>query len=625
MQRRVSEPATGREAVHAVTIRLAGDSGDGVQLTGGRFTSTTALAGNDLATLPDFPAEIRAPAGTLPGVSGFQIQFSSNDVLTPGDRADVLVAFNPAALKVNLPDLVRGGIVIANANAFADAANLRKAGYEANPLDDESLAGYRVYAVEMTRLTREALAETGLPSRVVDRCKNFFALGMLFWLYGRDLDDTVDWIARRFRDAPDIADANEKVLRAGYNYSNTVRIFQTTYEVHRAEQEPGVYRNLDGNEAIALGLATVAEKSGLDVLLGSYPITPASTVLHRAARLRSHGVTAFQAEDEIASIGAAIGASFAGGLGATTTSGPGLALKGESIGLAIMAELPLLVIDIQRGGPSTGLPTKTEQADLLMALFGRHGEAPLPVIAPRSPGDCFWTIIEAARVAIESMTPVLVLSEGYIANGSEPWRIPDASEIPRIDPGFVTDPARFRGTYVRSERTLARPWIVPGTPGLEHRVGGLEKDEMGQVSYDPHNHERMVGVRAAKVEALADRLPPASLDEGSETDDLVVVGWGSTFGAITQAVREERRAGRRVASLHLRHLNPFPRGLGELLRRFPRVMVPELNTGQLQLLLRGRLGIESEGVHKVQGVPFRVGELRERISAALGAVRPDEA
>lgn len=607
-----------RERLRSVVIRLAGDSGDGIQVTGGQLTSASALAGNDLATLPDFPAEIRAPAGTLPGVSGFQIQFSSTDIMTPGDRADVLVAFNPAALKTNLADLRPGGVLIVNKNAFEDENNLKKAGYAANPLEDDSLVELRVYAIEMTKLTREALAESGLAARQVDRSKNFFALGLLFWLYGRDPAPTARWIADRFKSEPAVAAANEKVLRAGFNFGNTVRMFQSVYDVPRAELAPGTYRNLDGNEAIALALATIAEKSGLEVFLGSYPITPASTVLHRASKLKHYGVYTFQAEDEIAAIGAALGASFAGGLGVSTTSGPGLALKSEILGLAVTTELPLVVIDIQRGGPSTGLPTKTEQSDLLMALFGRHGEAPLPVLAPCSPGDCYWTVLEAARIAIRSMTPVLVLSEGYLASGSEPWRVPRADEIPRIPVAHLRDRQSFAGTYARDETTLARPWIRPGTPGLEHRIGGLEKDARGQVSYDPVNHERMVTMRAAKIARIADDLPTARLELGEPGDDVLVIGWGGTYGAITEAVREARAAGQRVASLHLRHLNPLPRGLAELATSFRRVIVPELNLGQLHFVLEGRLGLRAESVQKVQGSPFRVEEIRARLEMARG-------
>jgi 2-oxoglutarate ferredoxin oxidoreductase subunit alpha len=611
-------PAGERQPLDRVVVRIAGDSGDGIQVTGGQMTSTSALAGNDVATLPDYPAEIRAPAGTLPGVSGFQLQFSSSEIMTPGDQADVLVAFNPAALKVHLKDLRRGGILLVNEDAF-DENGLRKAGYAASPLDDGSLANVALHRVAISRLTREALAGTGLGAKDAERCKNFFALGMLYWLYGRPVDPTVRWILGKYAKRPELAEANEKVLRAGYNFGNTVRLFQSVYEVPPARLAPGTYRNLDGNEAIALALAAIAQRSGLKVVLGSYPITPASTILHACSRLRAYGVTAYQAEDEIASIGAALGAAFAGALGVTTTSGPGLALKGETLGLATMVELPLLVFDIQRAGPSTGMPTKTEQSDLLMALFGRHGEAPLPVLAPATPSDCFWITLEAARIAIRYRTPVIVLSEGYLASGSEPFRVPSPDEIPVIDPGYLTDPARYEGAYARDPATLARPWIPAGTPGLQHRVGGLEKDGLGQVSYDAGNHQRMVALRAGKVAGIAADLPPARLEEGAAGDELLVVGWGSTWGAITQAVREERALGRRVASLHLRHLNPLPRGLGELLAAFPRVLVPELNTGQLLWLLSARFHLDAVGFHKVQGAPFRVGELRARIAEMLGA------
>ncbi len=614
---REAAPLSERVALDEVTIRLAGDSGDGIQVTGTQFTTTTALAGNDVATLPDYPAEIRAPVGTVPGVSGFQIQFSSNPVLTPGDQADVLVAFNPAALKVNLKDVKRGGILIVNKDTF-DETGFRKAGVAGNPLQDGTVEGYRVYEVELSRLTKETLRDSGLSSRDVERCKNFFALGMLYWLYGRSLDSTLDWIAHKFAKEPAVAAANAQVLRAGANYAETVRIFQTVYEVAPAPLAPGTYRNLDGNEAIALALAVVADKSGLPVLLGSYPITPASTILHNAGKYKAFGVATFQGEDEIAGIGAALGASFAGALGVTTTSGPGMALKSEIAGLAVITELPLLIVDVQRGGPSTGLPTKTEQADLLLALFGRHGEAPMPVLAAASPGDCFWMTLEAARIAIKYMTPVILLSEGYLANGAEPFRVPDLAEIPPIPVSFLADKALFEGTYHRDAATLARPWIRPGTPALEHRIGGLEKDELGRVSYDPANHQRMVSLRRAKVDGIAEDVPAAALEEGAEGDDLLVVGWGSTYGAITSAVRELRAQGKKVASLHLRYLNPLPRGLGDLLARFPRVLCPELNMGQLQLILQGRYRVEVLGFHKVQGQPFRVAEIKDRILEVLG-------
>ncbi|MFN7966547.1 MAG: 2-oxoacid:acceptor oxidoreductase subunit alpha [Acidobacteriota bacterium] len=612
------QTAVGRAVIQEVTIRFAGDSGDGIQVTGSQFTGTTALAGNDIATLPDYPAEIRAPAGTLPGVSGFQLQFSSHSVLTPGDQPDVLVAFNPAALKVNLKDLKRGGILIVNKDAFEDT-NLKKAGYQQNPLEDDSLEAYRLFSVEVTRLTREALVESGLSSKDVERCKNFFALGMLYWLYARSPEPTQRWIHEKFDKKPEVAKANETVLMAGYHFAETTELFQTVYEVPPAKLVPGTYRNMEGNEAIALALAVVAKKSGLPVVLGSYPITPASTILHRAARLKAYGVYTFQAEDEIAGIGSALGASFSGALGVTTTSGPGLALKTEMMGLAVMTELPLLIVDVQRGGPSTGLPTKTEQADLLMAVFGRHGESPLPVIAAQSPADCFHATLEAARIAIKYMTPVILLTDGYLANGAEPWRIPEIDALPEIPVRFVEEIAALKGVYSRDPATLSRAWIKPGTPGLEHRIGGLEKDDVGRISYDPHNHERMVHLRAAKVAGIANELPEAVLEEGTVEDDLLVLGWGSTHGAITQAVREERGMGRKVASLHLRYLNPLPRGLDTLLEQFDRILIPEMNLGQLQFLLQGKFKIDVEGYHKVQGQPFRVSEIRSRIQDMLGA------
>ena len=614
-----SRPAAAeRQPVDEVTIRIAGDSGDGIQLTGTQLTVSSASAGNDLATLPDYPAEIRAPAGTLPGVSGFQIHFSSHEILTPGDKADVLVAFNPAALKVNLPDLKPGGILIVNRNAFDENA-LKKAGYESNPLEDGSLQGWRVYAVEITKLTREALKDSGLTFREQDRCKNFFALGMIYWLYSRPLEPTIRWINEKFRARPELARANEKVLRAGYNYADIARIFQTVYEVPPAKLAPGTYRHVDGNEAVALAMATVAQTTGVPVFLGSYPITPASSILHQASKLRAFGVTTFQAEDEIAGIGSSVGAAFAGNIAYTTTSGPGLSLKSEIVGLAVILELPLVIVDVQRGGPSTGLPTKTEQADLLQAMWGRHGEAPLPVLAATSPGDCFWMTLEATRIAVKYMTPVLLLTEGYLANGAEPWRVPSLDELPRIEVKYFDDPAQFKGAYHRDPETLARPWIRPGTPGLEHRVGGLEKDELGRGSYVPENHQKMCELRAKKIAGIVDDIPPAELEEGSLDDDLLVVAWGATYGAVTQAVREARAAGHRVASLHLRYLNPFPRRFEEILRSFDRILVPELNLGQLEKLIRMEYLIEVEGLHKVQGQPFRVHEIRERIEEMLGA------
>lgn len=599
-------------AVDQMVIRIAGDSGDGIQMTGGQVSATSAMAGNDVATLADFPAEIRAPAGTPAGVSGFQLQFSSSEVLTPGDQADALVAFNPAALRVHLPELKKGGVLILNRDAFGPA-ELRRAGLEHSPLDDGSLDNFTVHAVDMSRMTKETLAGSGLSAKETERCKNFFALGLLYWLYSRPLDPTLAWIAAKFESRPDLRAANEKVLRAGFNFGETARLFQDVYAVPRAPLQPGLYRSLDGNTAIALALATISHRTGVGVFLGSYPITPASSVLHACSRMEGHGITVFQAEDEIAALAAGLGASFAGNLGVSVTSGPGLALMSEMLGLAVMAELPLVVIDVQRGGPSTGLPTKTEQADLLMALSGRHGEAPLPVLAPRTPADCFSITLQAAQWAMKYMTPVLVLSDGTLAHGTEPFRIPDPEQIDLFRPVFADPDQTGRGLFERDPSTLARPWILPGTPGLEHRIGGLEKDERGQVNYTPENHQHMVRCRSDKVKGIAADLPPAHLVEGSVNDDLLVVGWGSTYGAITQAVREERALGRLVASLHLRALHPFPPGLEDVLGSFRQVLVAELNQGQLSWLLSARFGRIFPGLNKTQGIPFQVRELRQRI------------
>jgi len=599
------------ETADRVVIRFAGDSGDGMQLTGTQFTATTAAVGNDLATFPDYPAEIRAPAGTLPGVSGFQINFSSEEIYTPGDAPDVLVAMNPAALKVNLPELRPGGILIVNADSFRDV-DLKKAGYSSSPLGDGSLGVYRVFQVELTRLTRAALRETGLPTKDQDRCKNFFALGMMYYLFHRPLDYSLTWIEERFSAKPELLQANQLALKAGYGYCEATEVFQVTYEVPQARLAPGTYRNISGNQALALGFVAASRKSGLRLFQGSYPITPASDILHELSAYKNFGVVTFQAEDEIAAIGAAIGASFAGALGITTTSGPGMALKSEFIGLAVMVELPLVVVDIQRGGPSTGLPTKTEQADLLQAMFGRHSESPCIVMAARSPADCFECAYEACRLTIRHMTPVILLSDGFIANGAEPWKLPHAADLPEIPVSFRTDPRGFL-PYLRDGDTLARPWAIPGTPGLEHRVGGLEKsDGAGNVSYDPLNHERMVSLRAEKVERVAADIPLAE-PEGDPEGGLLVVGWGSTYGPITGAVRKARSSGRRVSHLHLRHLNPLPRNLGEVLSRFDTILVPEMNLGQLAFLLQGRYLREVTRLDKVQGQPFKESEILERI------------
>jgi 2-oxoglutarate ferredoxin oxidoreductase subunit alpha len=612
----IAAPPRRRETLDSAVIRFAGDSGDGMQITGSQFTNTTALFGNDLATFPDYPAEIRAPAGTLPGVSGFQVHFGASDVYTPGDSVDALVAMNPAALKVNLPDLKAGGLLIANADDFKDT-DLRKAGLATNPLEDHSLDRYRLFAVELTRLTRAALAELGLDAKSMDRCKNFFALGMCYWLYNRSMDATYRWLDDKFKAKPVLAEANKRALKAGYAYCDATEAFQVTYEVPPAKLAPGLYRNLSGNTALALGFVAAAERSGLALFQGSYPITPASDILHELSMLKDFGVVTFQAEDEIAAIASAIGAAYGGHLAITTTSGPGMALKTEAIGLATMIELPLVIVDIQRGGPSTGLPTKTEQADLFQAMFGRNSEAPLPVVAPCSPGDCFWAALEASRIALKYMVPVILLSDGYLANGAEPWRIPAVSDLPEMKVSFRTDPAGFR-PYEREPHTLARPWALPGTPGLEHRVGGLEKqDGSGNISYDPLNHERMVQLRAAKVEAVAADVPDV-VPAGDPDGDLLIVGWGSTYGAITAALRVARAKGQRVGHVHLRHLNPLPGNLGQVMRRYRKVLVPELNLGQLHWMLRAKYLVDTVSYPKVQGKPFMQSELEAKIDAVLG-------
>jgi 2-oxoglutarate/2-oxoacid ferredoxin oxidoreductase subunit alpha len=609
-------PPRKREVLESAVIRFAGDSGDGMQITGSQFTNTTALFGNDLATFPDYPAEIRAPAGTLPGVSGFQIHFGARDIYTPGDAVDALVAMNPAALKTNLPDLKPSGILVVNVDNFRET-DLKKAQMKTNPLEDHSLDGYRLFPVELTKLTRAALKEVGLDAKSMDRCKNFFALGMCYWLFNRSLETTERWLGEKFAAKPQLAEANRLALKAGYSYCEATEAFQVTYEVPPARLSPGVYRNLSGNTALALGFVTASRKSGLPLFQGSYPITPASDVLHELSAYKEFGVVTFQAEDEIAAVTAAIGAAYAGSLAITTTSGPGMALKGEAIGLATMVELPLVIVDIQRGGPSTGLPTKTEQADLLQALFGRNSEAPVPVLAASSPGDCFWVALEACRIAVKYMVPVIVLSDGYLANGAEPWRIPDLRELPEIPVHFRTDPGDFR-PYAREPHTLARPWAVPGTAGLEHRVGGLEKqDGTGNVSYDPLNHETMVRLRAAKVEAVAADVPDV-VPAGDPEGDLLVVGWGSTYGAITAALAGMRGRGRRIGHVHLRHLNPLPDNLGEVLGRYRHVLVPELNMGQLRWLLRARYLVDAVGYPKIQGKPFKQAEIAEKIDEILG-------
>jgi 2-oxoglutarate ferredoxin oxidoreductase subunit alpha len=599
------------ESLEEVTIRFAGDSGDGMQLTGTQFTNTTAILGNDLSTLPDYPAEIRAPAGTLFGVSGFQIHFGSTEINTPGDQCDVLVAMNPAALKVNLINLVDGGSIIANTDGFNDR-NLKLAGYAQNPLRDGSLGKYRVFEVDISRLTALALQDMNLSSKLVDRSKNFFALGMMYWIYNRPLESTIEWIDHKFKDKPEIKEANLRVLKAGWNFGETTEIFAVRYEVGPAKLAPGRYRNITGNQALAWGLMAAAKKANLDLFLGSYPITPASDVLHELSLYKNYGVKTFQAEDEIAGITSAIGASFGGALGATTTSGPGVALKTEAIGLAVMVELPLVICNIQRGGPSTGLPTKTEQADLLQAVYGRNGEAPVPVIAAATPADCFDAAFEASRIAMKYMTPVLLLSDGYLGNGSEPWLIPDYTKLPDISPKFRTDPAGFQ-PYLRDETTLARPWAIPGTPGLEHRIGGLEKQDItGDVSYDPQNHDHMIRLRAEKIERIANDIPLASV-EGDAEGDILVVGWGGTYGSIKNAVTRQRQKGHSVSHLHLRYIHPLPKNVGEILYKFKRILVPEINLGQLVKILRAKYLVPAIGFNRVRGLPFKSAEIDKEI------------
>ena len=602
------------EKLSEVVIRFAGDSGDGMQLTGTQFTNTSAVLGNDLSTLPDFPAEIRAPAGTLPGVSAFQVRIADYDIHTPGDAPDVLIAMNPAALKTNLADLEPGGILIVNSQEF-NKRNLTKAQYEdVNPLEDGSLEGYRLFQVELTKLTRGALEGIEIDNRSKDRCKNLFALGMVYWMFSRPLDNTIAWLEKKFAKKPAIAQANVTALKAGWNYCDITGAFQTTrYEVDKAELAPGTYRNINGNSALSLGLVAASRRSGLPLFLGSYPITPASTILHELAKAKQFGVTTFQAEDEIAAVCAAVGASFGGSLGITTTSGPGIALKSEAMNLALMVELPLVVVNVQRAGPSTGMPTKTEQADLLQVLYGRNGESPLPVIAPSSPADCFDAALEACRMAIRAMTPVVLLSDGYLANGSEPWRLPKAEDLPDLRIEFASDPEGFL-PYRRDPETLARNWAIPGTPGLEHRIGGLEKQvDTGNVSYDPDNHETMTHLRAEKIERIANSIPELEVD-GPSQGKLLVLGWGSTLGAITGAVNAARRQGIEVSRAHLRHISPLPKNVGEVLSNFETVLLPELNTGQMAMVLRARFLKDIVTFSKVQGKPFQRGEIVQRIT-----------
>ncbi|WP_326819538.1 2-oxoacid:acceptor oxidoreductase subunit alpha [Streptosporangium sp. NBC_01639] len=596
-----------------VIIRFAGDSGDGMQLTGDRFTAGTAEFGNDLSTLPNFPAEIRAPAGTLPGVSSFQLHFADHDILTPGDAPNVLVAMNPAALKANLGDLPRGADIIANTDEFTKR-NLQKVGYDGNPLEDDSLAEWRLHPVPLTSLTVKALEGFALSKKDAERSKNMFALGLLSWLYHRPTEATIQFLENKFAKKPDIAKANIAAFQAGWNYGETTESFSVSYEVKPAKLPPGVYRNISGNQALAYGLIAASVQSRLPLFLGSYPITPASDILHELSKHKRFGIRTFQAEDEIAGVGAALGAAFGGALGVTTTSGPGVALKAETVGLAVTTELPLLIVDVQRAGPSTGMPTKTEQTDLLMAMFGRNGESPLPIVAPSTPSDCFDAAIEAARLAVKYRTPVMLLSDGYLANGSEPWKVPSAAELPDISVAFATSPNDEDGVtflpFKRDAETLARPWAIPGTAGLEHRIGGIEKAEnTGNISYDPNNHDRMVRLRQAKIDGIAQDIPPLEVDDPDGDARVLVLGWGSTYGPIAAAVRRIRKSGGKVAQAHLRHLNPLPANTGEVLRAYDKVLLPEINLGQLALLLRARFLVDIISYNRVRGLPFKAEEL----------------
>ena len=608
----------------SITIRFAGDSGDGMQLAGTQFTNVSAIMGNDISTLPDFPAEIRAPAGSLAGVSGFQVHFSNQDIHTPGDDLNALVAMNPAALKTNVKDLEDGGILIINSDAFT-TGDLQKAAYKVNPLDDGSLKKYKVYPIPINKLNREAVSEMRLSTKEADRCKNFFALGLVYWLYERPLEPTLKWIREKFGKNPAVLEANTRTLKAGYNYGETTEAIHVHYRVTKAQIKPGRYRKITGNEAVAIGLATATQLAKIPLVYASYPITPASDILHHLADLKRYGIRTLQAEDEIAAIGMAIGASFAGAMGVTATSGPGVCLKSEAIGLAVMTELPCLIIDVQRGGPSTGLPTKTEQADLLQAMFGRNGECPVPILAPCSPSDCFTMTFEAIRLAVSYMTPVFLLSDGYLANGSEPWMIPNVADLPTIT---VNHPTQLNSTnsaangeahflpYKRDERKV-RPWAIPGTVGFEHRIGGIEKEDVtGNVNYEPANHEHMVKTRAQKIANIVNDIPELSV-VGDPEGDLLVIGWGGTYGSILSAVQRSQRKGLKVSCAHLRYLNPMPKNTLAVLKKFKRVLVPELNSGQLRLLLRGYFLVDAVGLNKVQGKPFLIGEIEQKIDEML--------
>ncbi len=618
-----STPSSSRELIDSVVIRFAGDSGDGMQLTGSQFADSTALMGNDLSTLPDFPAEIRAPAGTTFGVSGFQVHFAGHDIKTPGDAPDVLVAMNPAALRVNLRDLKVGGLLVCNSGAFT-AGNLKKAGYDKSPLDDGSLDAYRLLKLDVSKLTLQAVEPYQLGTKESLRAKNMWTLGLMMWMFGRERESTVEWLRQKFAKHPHVADANVAALNAGHIYGETAEMPSGIgcYQVPKAKLAPGVYRNVTGNEATSWGLLAGGKLAGIELVLGSYPITPASTILHTLSNLRAYGVTTFQAEDEIAAICAAIGASYAGALGMTSTSGPGLALKAEALGLAVATELPLIVVDVQRGGPSTGLPTKTEQSDLLQALNGRNGDCPLAVIAACTPGDCFDMAIEAVRLATKYMTPVLLLTDGFLANSAEPWKIPDITTLKPFPVQYRRQPEGFH-PFVRDPQTLARAWAVPGTPGLEHRIGGIEKAyDSGNISYDPDNHHKMTKVRAAKIAGIADDIPLQKVEQGEDSGDLVVVGWGSTYGAIAQAVMGARRSGLKVSHLHIRYMNPMPRNLGELLRGFKQVSVPEMNNGMLVKVLRAEYLVDAQGFNKISGQPFKIAEIEAEIHRMLGVQLP---
>ena len=610
-----------QEVLNDVVIKFAGDSGDGMQLTGSQFTNNTALMGIDLATFPDFPAEIRAPQGTLAGVSGYQLRFSSDNVFTPGDECDVLVAMNAAALKANLTAIKKGGKIIANTDGF-DAKNLRLANYPegVNPLENDSLTNYEVIKIDVTKLTREALADITMGMKEKDRAKNMFVLGFLYWMYNRDMENTISFLREKFGKKPEIMESNIRVLQAGYNYGDTTETFTTTYKVEKAKMEPGMYRSVMGNQAVSFGLIAASQKSGLQLFLGSYPITPASDILHDLSKYKSFGVKTFQAEDEIAAITSAIGAAYGGSLAVTTSSGPGIALKGEAMGLAVMLEIPLLIINIQRGGPSTGLPTKTEQSDLMQAYYGRNGECPMPIVSASTPADCFDAVYEAARISVQHMTPVIFLSDGYIANGAEPWKFPQSADLPEIHVKFkqgLDEGEEKLQPYKRDDK-LVRPWAIPGTPGLEHRIGGLEKQDItGNISYDADNHQHMVKTRQAKVDKIADYIPVQQLDSGPEKGKVLILGWGSTYGAIKSACAELQAQGKSVAHAHLRYIRPFPRNLGEILSNYETVLIPEINNGQLIKIIRDVYFVDAKGYNKIKGVPITKGELIEELQQYL--------